>query len=186
MFTLSRAKTQFAQQNSMNDFLKTHCTASAYIFEVRATCWQAFAKEEASEGRDPDQCNLTVHPTCPFGCRRPTQLLSQFAKVNYFPRPTKLSSNIDNDAPFLTYKDAKRLIDKGEKNAMDKYVPSMTVIVPKIKWKIAPVNTEGAEIQSASLCVVNNILCTVRCKNCGKPRVVYIVGGGAKLKSDDR
>ena len=62
----------------------------------------------------------------------------------------------------------------------------MTILAPKIKWVIPPVNTKGAEIQSATLCSINNILTTIRCKSCGNPRAVYVVGGGSKLKGDDR
>jgi hypothetical protein len=31
------------------------------------------------------------------------------------------------------------MIDKGVPNAFDKYVPSMTILEPKIKWAVPPV-----------------------------------------------
>jgi hypothetical protein len=186
VFTSSRCKEQFARPNSMNTFLKTHCSSSAYMFEVKAVCWQNLAKDEIAAGKNPDNYESIIHPTCPFGCRRPKQLLSIFVNSKFMPRPNKSASDTSVEAPFLSYGDAKALIDKGEPNAMDKYVPSLTIIEPKVKWIVSPVNTKGAEIQSATLCVVHNILTTVRCKNCGKPRAVYVVGGGAKWKEADR
>ena len=86
----------------------------------------------------------------------------------------------------MPYNGAKALIDSGEPNAIDKYVPTLTVMEAKLKWIVSPLNTKGAEIPSSTLCVVNNILTTVRCKNCAKPRPVYVVGGGAKLKGTDK
>ena len=170
----------------MTEFLRTHCSSSAYMFEVKAVCWQILANEEIRAGRDPDLLEPTIHPTCPFGCRRPVQLLSKFATSNFLPRPNKSSNDASAEAPYLPYSEAKALIDRGEPNAMDKYVPTLTVMEAKVKWIVPPVNTKGAEISSSTLCVVNNILTTVRCKSCGKPRPVYVVGGGAKLKGTDK
>ena len=186
VFTSSRCKERFAKPQGMNEFLRTHCSSSAYMFEVKAVCWQILAKEELAAGRDPDLYASIIHPTCPFGCRRPTQLLSKFAALHFIPRPVKSPNDTGVEAPYLSYEDAKLLLDKGEPNAMDNYVPSLTILEPKVKWVVPPVNSKGAEIQSSTLCVVNNILTTIRCKNCGKPRPVYVVGGGIKWKEDDR
>ena len=73
VFSSARCKEQFAKPKSMNEFLRTHCSSSAYIFEVKAVCWQILANEEIQAGRDPDKFEATYHPTCPFGCRRPAQ-----------------------------------------------------------------------------------------------------------------
>ena len=45
VFTSSRCKERFAKPQSMNEFLRTHCSSSAYMFEVKAVCWQTLAKE---------------------------------------------------------------------------------------------------------------------------------------------
>jgi hypothetical protein len=45
------------------------------MFEVKAFCWQNLKKDETSAGRNPDAFEAIFHPTCPFGCRRPKQLL---------------------------------------------------------------------------------------------------------------
>jgi hypothetical protein len=54
------------------------------------------------------------------------------------PRPNKSATDTSVDAPYLFFIDAKTLIDEGELNAMDKYVPSLTIIEPKIKWAVSP------------------------------------------------
>ena len=170
----------------MNEFLRSHCSSSAYMFELKAVCWQILANEEIQAGRDPDLLVATFHPTCPFGCKRPAQSLLEFVNSNFLPRPNKSSNATSTEAPYLPYNEAKALIDRGEPNAMDKYVPTLTVMEAKVKWIVPPINTKGAEIPSSTLCVFNNILTTVGCKNCGKPRLVYVVGGGAKLKGTDK
>jgi hypothetical protein len=69
---------------------------------------------------------------------------------------------------------------------MDKYVPSLRIIEPKIKWAVSPLNTKGGKIEPATFCVIANIITTIRCKSCGKPRAVYVVGGGAKWRDADK
>jgi hypothetical protein len=53
-------------------------------------------------------------------------------------------------------------------------------------FSLSPVNTKGGKIEPATLCVIANILTTIRCKSCGKPRAVYVVGGGAKWMDTDK
>lgn len=43
----------------------------------------------------------------------------------------------------------------------------------------------GAAIQSANLCVIKNLYTTIRCKNCGKPRSVFVLGG-LRIQEADR
>ena len=64
-------------------------------------------------GRDPDMLSDTIHPTCPYGCRRPSQSLSKFAKLNFMPRPTKASSNTGPDAPYVSYREAQEMLGLG-------------------------------------------------------------------------
>jgi hypothetical protein len=157
VFTSNRCKEQFAKANSMYEFLKTHCSSSAYMFDVKAVCWQNLAKDDISTGRNPDAFEAIFHPTCPFGCRRPKQLLPVFVKSKFMPRPNKSASDTSVDAPYLSYIEAKTIIDKGEPNAMDKFVPSLTIIEPKIKWAVSPLNTKGEKIEPTTLCVIANI-----------------------------
>ena len=43
----------------------------------------------------------------------------------------------------------------------------------------------GAEIKPYALCHAKNIYCTIRCKNCGKPRGIFLVGG-TKINNNDK
>ena len=43
--TSSRRKERFAKPQSLNEFFSTHSSSSAYMFEVKAACWQILAKE---------------------------------------------------------------------------------------------------------------------------------------------
>ena len=49
------------------------------------------------------------------------------------PRPVKSSNITGVDSPYLSYEDAKSLLDKGEPNAIDHSVLSLTILEPKVK-----------------------------------------------------
>lgn len=127
VFSSKLMKEKFANKNGINDFLKTHCEKSEYLFQVMATCWKALALEEIAEGRDPDLYSGEEHPTCPNHCKRPTHLLSKFAMLNFMACPNKADSNNGETAPYLSYIEAQALVDNGRANAGNKYVPSINL-----------------------------------------------------------
>lgn len=43
----------------------------------------------------------------------------------------------------------------------------------------------GAEIKSATLCVTKTLYTSTRCKSCGKPRSIFLLGG-IKIGQDDK
>ena len=43
VFSSARCKEQLARPKSMNEFLRSNCSSSAYMFEVKAVCWQILA-----------------------------------------------------------------------------------------------------------------------------------------------
>ena len=83
VFSSAKMREMFSKKNSMNDFIETHCFKSACLFQMMATCWVKTATEETKAGRNPDDFEGLVHPTCPFGCRRPTRLLSGFVLSSF-------------------------------------------------------------------------------------------------------
>ena len=143
VFSSGKIKDMYSKKNSMNDFIETHCFKSAYVFQVKAVCWMTTAKVEMEAGRDPNIYPGDIHPTCPFGCRRPSLPLSKFALTTFLPCPDKDISNKSADAPFLSYQCAKAKLIQGKKNAGDTFVPSLTIAEVKSKWAVPPVNTRG-------------------------------------------
>ena len=143
VFSSSKIKEMYSKKDSMNDFIETHCFKSAYVFQVKAVCWMTTAKVEMEAGRDPNIYPGDTHPTCPFGCLRPYQPLSEFALTTYLPCPDKDICNKGADAPFLSYQCAKARIIQGKKNAGDTFVPSLTIAEVKSKCAVPPINTRG-------------------------------------------
>ena len=128
VFSSAKMKEIFKGKNSMNDFIESHCFKSAYLFQVKATCWLNTAKAEMEAGRNPDSYEGTIHPTCPFGCKRPIQPLSVFVQASFMPCPDKDPLDNSLDAPYLSYQAAKGRIQKGNKNSGDTFVPSLVSV----------------------------------------------------------
>lgn len=143
IFSSTKIKEMYSKKNSMNDFIETHCFKSAYVFQVKAVCWMKTAKEEMESGRDPNIYPGDIHPTCPFGCLRPSQPLSQFSASTFMPCPDKDPSDVSVDPLFLSYQCSKEKIIQGKNNAGDKFVHSLSTVEVKSKWAVPPVNTRG-------------------------------------------
>lgn len=133
VFTSVKIKAAYAKKDSMNDFMATHCFKSSYLFQVKAVCWANTAKEEMEKGRDPNDFVGHIHPTCPFGCHRPTQRLSEFVLTSFLPCPDKDPRDKSHDAQYLSYNDAKERLRLGNKNAGDTYVPSLITVESESK-----------------------------------------------------
>jgi hypothetical protein len=69
--------------------------------------------------------------------------LAQFSKRNFMANPDKDESDTSENAPFLPYSEAQSAIDGGKTNSENKYVPTLTKLPAKEKWKVSPVNTKG-------------------------------------------
>ena len=124
-------------------FIPNKVRFKTYVFQVKAVCWMTTAKVEMEAGRNPNIFPGDIHPTCPFGCLKPYQPLSEFALTTFLPCPDKDISNKGADAPFLSYQCAKARIIQGKKNAGDTFVPSLTIAEVKSKWAVPPINTRG-------------------------------------------
>ena len=143
VFTSNKMKEFYKKPNSINDYILTHCFKSAYTFQIKAVCWKTTAMEELAAGRNPDSYVGDYHPACPFNCRRPRQLLSLFALNEFMPCPEKDVSGKNKTSDFLSYAEAVSNVRNGGANAGDTHVPSLSVLEPKLKWVVPPVNTKG-------------------------------------------
>lgn len=143
VFTSNKMKELFKKPKSINEYISTHCLKSAYTFQIKAVCWKETALEEIKAGRNPDELVGEFHPTCPYNCKRPQQLLSLFALTEFMPCPDKDLSSKEENTDFLSYSVAKNRIVNGAVNTGDKYVPSLIAVDPKVKWIVPPVNTKG-------------------------------------------
>ena len=143
VFTSNKMKELYKKPKSVNEYISTHCFKSAYTFQIKAVCWKVTAVEEIKSGRNPDDFIGESHPSCPFNCQRPQQLLSLFALSEFMPCPVKDIMSKKQTSEYLPYSLAKYRIDNGESNAGDKYVPSLSVVEAKSKWTVSPVSTKG-------------------------------------------
>ena len=143
VFTSNKMKELLKKPKSINEYISTHCFKSAYTFQIKAVCWKLTAIEKIKSGRNPDSFIGESHPSCPFNCRRPQQLLSLFALSEFMPCPDRDLTNKKGSSEYLPYALAKSRINNGETNACDRYVPSLSVVEAKNKWAVSPVNTKG-------------------------------------------
>ena len=143
VFTSNKMKELFKKPKSINEYISTHCFKSAYTFQIKVVCWKLIAIEEIKSGRNPDSFISESHPSCPFNCRRPKQLLSLFVLSEFMPCPDRDLTNKEGSSEYLPYALAKSRINNGETNAGDRYVPSLSVVESKNKWAVSPINTKG-------------------------------------------